>query len=83
MPTARKAMSLTTASAAIASIRPSWCSVASMWRVPNSQAKIAIPMAMISVMSLKKDSGPTPPDRSIWSTIVVTESDTAFSCSAI
>ena len=42
MPTARNATSLTIDSVAIASIRPSWCSVASMWRVPNSTAKAAI-----------------------------------------
>ena len=44
-PTARKATSLTIDSAAIASIRPCWCSVASMWRVPNSTAKVAIASA--------------------------------------
>ena len=51
MPTARKATSLTIDSAAIASIRPSWCSVASMWRVPNSTAKAAIDSATNSAMS--------------------------------
>ena len=35
------------------------------FRRANSQAKIAMPMAMISVMSLKKDSGPTPPDEAM------------------
>ena len=51
MPTARKAMSLTIDSAAIASINPSWCSVASMWRVPNSTAKAAIDKATNNAMS--------------------------------
>ena len=51
MPTARKATSLTIDSVAIASIRPSWCSVASIWRVPNSTAKVAIDIATNSAMS--------------------------------
>ena len=45
MPTARNDSSLTIDSAATASIRPSWCSVASMWRVPNSTANSAIDSA--------------------------------------
>ena len=45
IPTLTKATSLTIDSVAIASIRPSWCSVASMCRVPNSTAKIAIETA--------------------------------------
>ena len=44
-PTPTKATSLTSDSVAIASIRPSWCSVASIWRVPNRTAKIAIETA--------------------------------------
>jgi hypothetical protein len=44
-PTPTNATSLTIDSVAIASISPSWCSVASMWRVPKSTAKIAIASA--------------------------------------
>ena len=44
-PTAMKATSLTIDSVAIASIRPSWCSVASIWRVPNSTANAAMASA--------------------------------------
>ena len=44
-PTPTKATSLTIDSVAIASINPSWCSVASIWRVPKRTAKIAIATA--------------------------------------
>ncbi len=44
-PTATNASSFTTDSNAMASITPSWCSVASICRVPNSAAKIAIRIA--------------------------------------
>ena len=51
IPTARNVTSLTMDSAAIASIRPSWCSVASICRVPNSTANTAIEIATNSAMS--------------------------------
>ena len=51
-PTARKAASLTRDSAATATIRPSWCSVASMWRVPNRTANVAIVRAMMKAVSV-------------------------------
>ena len=51
MPAARKATSLTMDSVAIASIRPCWCSVASVWRVPNSTANTAIASVTTSAMS--------------------------------
>ena len=44
-PTATKASSFTSDSNAIASITPSWCSVASSWRVPNRAANRAISSA--------------------------------------
>ena len=50
-PTARKAASLTSDSAAIASIKPSWCSVASIWRVPKRTAKAASASAMTRAVS--------------------------------
>ena len=50
-PAARKATSLTMDSVATASIRPCWCSVASVWRVPNSTANAAIASVTISAMS--------------------------------
>ena len=50
-PAARKATSFTIDSVATASIRPCWCSVASVWRVPNSTAKVAIASVTISAMS--------------------------------
>ena len=81
-PTARKAMSFTSDSAATASIRPSWCSVASIWRVPNSTAKAAIDSATNSAMSpttgmLAAMSGRTSP------MMVPSDADTALSWSAM
>ena len=82
MPTARNANSLTIDSVAIASIKPSWCSVASIWRVPNSTAKVAIDSATNSAMS--PSSGCVAPPRGvIWARMVSSENDTALSCSAI
>ena len=50
-PAARKATSLMIDSVATASIRPCWCSVASVWRVPNSTANTAIASVTTSAMS--------------------------------
>src|SRR5438477_526375 len=50
-PAAIKATSFTMDSVATASIRPCWCSVASVWRVPNSTAKAAIAKVTVSAMS--------------------------------
>ena len=50
-PAARKATSLTMDSVATASMRPCWCSVASVWRVPNSTANAAIASVTTSAMS--------------------------------
>ena len=47
-PTARKAASLTTNSAAIARMRPSWCSFGLMRRVPKAMAKAASTRAIAS-----------------------------------
>ena len=55
-PMARNAASLTTVSTATASTSPSWCSVASAWRVPNSTANNASSIATTSEMSLTKGS---------------------------
>ena len=82
MPTARKANSLTSNSVAIASIRPSWCSVASMWRVPNSTAKVAIKSATNNEISPNTGRAASPPCET-WPMIVSSEDDTALSCSAI
>jgi hypothetical protein len=78
MPTPTKATSLTIDSVAIASINPSWCSVASMWRVPNSTAKMAIATATYSAMSpntgcIAPLAGP------ICTRMVVSEDETALS----
>ena len=82
MPTARKANSLTIDSVAIASIKPSWCSVASIWRVPNSTAKVAIDSATNSAMS--PSSGcVTPVPGVICARMVSSDDDTALSCSAM
>ena len=53
-PTARKAMSFTIDSTAIARIMPSWCSVVSMWRVPNRMAKTP----MVSTTNSDNPSSP-------------------------
>ena len=66
-------MSFTTDSVAMASIRPSWCSVASTWRVPNSTANSAIESATSSEMSPKKVGAVSGPTRAM------TEPDTALS----
>ena len=79
MPTARKANSLTIDSVAIASIRPSWCSVASIWRVPNSTAKAAIDSATNSAMSPSSGRVTLAPG----AMMVSSEDDTALSCSAM
>ena len=50
-PTVTNATSLTSDSVAIARMSPSWCSVASMWRVPNRTANAAIASATNSAMS--------------------------------
>ncbi len=80
-PTARNAISLTIDSAAIASIKPSWCSVASVWRVPNSTAKVAIASATNSATS--PTSGGAAPPGEASANMVETEADTALSCSAM
>ena len=50
-PAAMKATSLTMDSVATASIKPCWCSVASVWRVPNSTANTAMASVTTSAMS--------------------------------
>ncbi|MGX1359757.1 hypothetical protein AB7M46_004814 [Bradyrhizobium elkanii] len=79
-PAAMKATSLTMDSAAIARIRPCWCSVASVWRVPNSTANTAIASVTISAMSPI-----TGIFENAWSSLRMVSSDaaTAFSCSAM
>ena len=57
-PTVTKASNLTTDSKAMASITPSWCSVASRRRVPKSMAKIAISRATQSAVSANQAGGP-------------------------
>ena len=78
-PTVRNAASLTRDSAATATIRPSWCSVASIWRVPNRTANVAIVNAMMKAVSVGR--------LRCWSerepSSASTEMATAFSCSAI
>ena len=49
--------SLTQDSKAIAATMPSWCSLASMWRVPNRMAKIAMPMAVRNAASARMLGG--------------------------
>ena len=82
-PTIRKAAILTTDSAAIASISPSWCSVASICLVPNRIANTAIVMAMMKVRSPSGSplemNGAVP----VGPMTVVIDCETAFSCSAI
>ena len=56
VPTARNAASLTTDSTATARTSPSWCSVASACRVPNSEANTASSIATTSEMSLTNGS---------------------------
>ncbi len=79
-PAARKATSLTMDSVATASIRPCWCSVASVWRVPNSTANAAIASVTTSAMSpmigIEENSLSSP-------RIVSSEDATALSCSAM
>ncbi len=81
-PTARNATSLTIDSVAIASIRPSWCSVASVWRVPNSTANAAISMATNSAMSPSSGRAAALP-ATVSARMVSTDHDTALSCSAM
>ena len=79
-PAVRNATSLTMDSVATASIRPCWCSVASVWRVPNSTAKAAIASVTTSAMSpmigIEENSLSSP-------SIVSSEDATALSCSAM
>ena len=84
MPTTRKAISLTTDSVATASIMPSWCSVASAWRVPNRMAKTAIAKATNRATSPTRPvAAPVGgPMARCW-IIVSTEIETAFSCRAM
>ena len=82
MPTARKANSLTIDSVATASIKPSWCSVASIWRVPNSTAKVAIDIATNSAMS-PSTGWVTSELGAMWPMMVSSEDDTALSWSAM
>jgi hypothetical protein len=53
-PTSRNTAILTSDSSATARISPSWCSVASAWRVPNRIAKTDRNSATISEMSTWK-----------------------------
>ena len=78
-PTARKAASLITDSAAMASISPCWCSVASACRVPNRMANNAMAPATINAVSTGKArlvSASAP-------RTVSTDNATAFNCKAI
>ncbi len=74
------ATSLTINSVATASIRPCWCSVASVWRVPNSTANTAIASVTISAMSPMIGI-----EENAWSSLkmVSSEEAVALSCSAI
>ena len=80
MPAARKATSLMMDSVATASIRPCWCSVASVCRVPNSTAKAAIASVTISATSPM-----TGICENAWSSLRMTSSEeaTALSWSAM
>ena len=51
IPTARKAASLTRDSKAMAATRPSWRSLASMWRVPKRMVKMASSRATTKAVS--------------------------------
>ena len=81
-PTATNATSLMIDSVATASISPSWCSVASMWRVPNSMAKAAMVRATNNAISPSSDSI-APVCAVVWARIAPSEDDTALSCSAM
>ena len=62
-PTARKATSLTTLSAAMAATMPSWRSAVSRWRVPKAMVKPASASATYSVLSVHQGpscAAPTP-----------------------
>ena len=74
-------MSLTTDSVAIANIKPSWCSVASMCRVPNRTANVAIASATNSARS--PNGGCAIPPGAASARIVETDDDTALSCRAM
>ena len=79
-PAARNATSLTMDSVAIASIRPCWCSVASVCRVPNSTANTAIASVTISAMSPMSGIE----ENSLSSLRIVSSDDAiALSCSAM
>ncbi len=81
-PTARKATSLTMDSAAMASIRPCWCSVVSICRVPNSTANAAIERATKSAMS--PGTACTMAESTLeWDRMVRSDDDTALSCKAM
>ena len=79
-PTARNATSLTMDSVAIASIRPCWCSVASVCLVPNSTANAAIASVTISATSPMIGI-----EEKAWSSLRMVPSDdaTALSCNAM
>ena len=69
-------------SVAIASIRPSWRSVASIWRVPNNMAKAAIVSATNRARSPNGGSI-APVACVVWARIALSEDETALSWSAM
>jgi hypothetical protein len=75
-------MSLTTDSIAIARMSPSWCSVASVCRVPKMTAKVASSKATSSEISSTKKVLRIA-SMALASTMADSELETAFSCSAI
>ncbi len=75
MPIARNASSFTSDSSATASTMPRWCSVASIWRVPNRMANSASSAATYSAGSVS--APPSPPGASTATLIA-----TALNCSA-
>ena len=77
-PTATNATSLTIDSKAMANTIPRWCSLVSIWRVPNKMAKAAINIAMTRAVLLDPKSELPLPD-----TIIVKLCATALSCNAI
>ena len=81
-PISENASSLTRDSIAMARIRPSWCSVASVCRVPKMAAKAASTSVTKKEMSDRKKVSVTRFNCST-STITATDEDTALSCSAM
>ncbi|OIQ73215.1 hypothetical protein GALL_451480 [mine drainage metagenome] len=75
-PAAIKATSLTIDSVATASISPCWCSVASVWRVPNSTANAAI--ASVAVSAISPMIGI---EEKAWSSLRIVSSDDATALS--